>query len=239
MDIYAKVQSVVVLATAILGVVVTFWPPNSFKIKAALVFLFIVLGLTALFLQEQREKNQKAEVDKAQAELLNWQRGDPKNPPRFGMARNVNEDTQVLTVSFLMENPSQYPAYEINGRLWDLDVPLPSPPVSLEEFLKQDILAVNISSLAGNVVQILKTIELSPTQSSKRFAAQYSTRAGQFLENIRVDHINGKWLFAFQVRRLDASNELLFEQIDPDFPKDESGKVDWAREQGPPSKAKG
>jgi hypothetical protein len=228
MDTYSKFQSGVVLLSALLGVIVTFWPPDSFKIKLAIVFIFAVLGLTAIFLQQQKEKGDKASAEHIQAELLNWQRGDPKNPPRFGFTQSVNPADGALTIRFHMENDGDYPAYDISGRLWDLDRPLPSPPVSLEGILMQDLVTVNIPSLSGHIIQMLNTITVPSTQTSKRFGAQYTTRTGGFAEKIRAERVDGKWAFATQVTHVDESSEVMFERIDPDFPRDKSGQVDWS-----------
>jgi len=228
MDTYSKLQAVVVFVTAVLGVVVTFWPPESFKLKLSIVFVFVVLGLTAIWLQQMKETRDKVQSEQAQAELLNWQRGDSRHPPRFGILSGVNPANGVLSIRFTMVNDSDYPAYEVSGRLWDLDTAFKDSPTRLEDVVKDDLVTVDIPSLSGHVVQTLRVIDIPPAESSKRFGAQYVTRAGGFAEKLRAERVNGAWLFAIQVTRFDASSEVLFEQADPSFPRDKAGLVDWS-----------
>jgi hypothetical protein len=226
MDVYSKLQSVIVLVTALLGVAVSLWPPNTFKIKAGLVFLFAVLGLAALFLQQQKEKGDVLKTETAQKELLNWQRGDPNNPPRIGHPIVSVDGAGITTMQFIVENPSQFPAYDIHGRLWDIDS-LPQNPTRMEDILSHDIAQINESSLPGNTVKLINSIVVPPTVNEKNFGAQFTTRAGGFGEAMNARKVNGKWLFAIKVQRFGPSDEELYRRIDSGFPLNSKADVDW------------
>ena len=42
MDTYSKLQAVAVFLTAVLGVIVTLWPPDGFKLKLIFLLAFYV-----------------------------------------------------------------------------------------------------------------------------------------------------------------------------------------------------
>jgi hypothetical protein len=232
MGTYSLLQAIAVAMLAFLGVIVTLWPPENFRLKVAIALVFGILALLTLKFQQLKENEDKVRADqatlensKSQAELLNWQRGDPKTPPRISCAQAVMPDGG-LTIHFSMENPSEFPAYDISARLWDIDN-LPKGTTGLEELIRSSIVVVNIPSLSPQTVQILRSLEIPATTRSKKFGAQFTTRVGGFSENIAVEKRNGAWLFAIQMRRFDASNELIFKEVDKGFPLNAAGEVDW------------
>lgn len=191
---------------------------NYFKLKEELRAFF----RTKLFEMQSSRGNEQ--IVSSQAELINWQRGDPDNPPRVGHTLRLRDG--VPTVQFLMENPSKFPAFDVNIRLWDIE-DVPKAPKSPEELLSRSIL-ITIPSLTGNTIQIIGEVAL-PTVSgaAKTYGAQYVTRAGSFFETIKAIEANGKWLFATRVIRGDASNEVLFREVNTGFPLNKTGEVDW------------
>jgi hypothetical protein len=158
-------------------------------------------------------------------ELLNWQRGDPKNPPHVGFSTAVKPDG-TLNILFNIQNPSDFPAYDISVRLYDMDN-LPKSPPRLRDILHRSIANIDIPTLAPNVVKFIGSIDVPPTVSAKRFGAQFTTRVGAFFENIAAQRVKSNWLFAIQVRRFDASSEQIFLKVDPGFPVNAAGDVEW------------
>ena len=204
------------------------WPPHSFKIKALTVFLFAVLGLCAIFLQQQKDAHDISESGKAQAELLNWQRGDPAHPPRFGFITSIDPESKTLTIRISVMNESEYTAYDINGRLWDLDLLIDNPR-SLEDALQNDLATVNIPALNAHGVSFQGSpIQIPADVKHKKFAAQYMTRTGGYSQSIRAENVNGAWLFATRVTKVGGANDdVIFERVDEGFPRNEAGQVDW------------
>ena len=156
------------------------------------------------------------------AELINWQRGNPETPPYVDRLVSVKDGN--LTLRFQMYNKSKYPAYDISVRVWDIDK-LRKGPKTLEEAISEDLATANIPSLAPNVSAIIGTIEIPSTETSKRFGAQYTTRLGAFGESIRVEKVGEKWLFAIRAGSTDG--KIKVERIDPGFPRNDKGEVDW------------
>ena len=156
-------------------------------------------------------------------ELINWQRGDPNNPPYVGYLTSVRDG--VLTIQFIMENPSEFPGYDISVRVWDIDN-MPKDPTGEEEILSRSIV-VNIPSLAPRTSHSLGSIDVPPSVSTKRFGAQFTSRIGAFVEIINVKKIDETWLFAIRVSIADATGKVVFRSVDPGFPMNKNGDVDW------------
>jgi hypothetical protein len=225
MDIYSKWQAIATLLMATGAIVVTFWTPEKFAWKLLIVFLFVVAAIVTIWLQEQKENRERDRAEKTQKELLNWQRGDAQNPPRVDYAMGVDPVTNKLVIRFTVINPSEFPAYDIGGRLWDID-DVAKEPKSLEDILSRDIVSINIPSLAPHTTEILAKIEVQPDVERKGFGAQFTTRVGAFVESIQVRRIDKTWLFATEVRGADAKGDVVFHRADPKFPLNKDGSID-------------
>jgi hypothetical protein len=225
MDTYSALQAVVVLVTALLGAIVTLWPPDNFRVKLVIVFVFLVLGIVAVWLQQQKENQDQRAAESDRAELLNWQRGDPKHPPYVGYAIAVDPASNVTTLQFLVQNPSDFPAYDIGIRLWDVDS-LPKNPISIEDVVSRSIANVTLPALTPHIGQLIGRVDIPANVNAKKFGVQYSTRAGAFGETLRAQRVEGKWVFAIRVTRAE-SDEVVFRQVDPKYPLNAKGDVDW------------
>jgi hypothetical protein len=228
MDIYSKWQAVATVLLATGAIVVTFWAPEKFAWKLIIVFLFVVAAIVTVWLQEQKESREHDRAERTQTELLNWQRGDPKNPPRVGHLISIDPDSNRAIIRFTMYNPSEFPAYDLSARVWDIeDMEKDIAKIGLEEILSCDIATANIPSLAPQTTQIIGRVEVQPVVEAKRFASQFNTRVGAFTEEINLQKVNGAWLFAVRVRTFDKAGTVVFRQVDPNFPLNKAGDVDW------------
>jgi hypothetical protein len=228
MGTYSLLQALTVAVLAFLGVIVTLWPPENFRVKLAIALVFGILALLTLKFQQLKENDDAQKTASTQAELLNWQRGETGNPPRVGHPGISADASGNAVMEFIVENPSIFPAYDFNGRLWDVDR-LPKDPTSMRDILSRDIASFHISSFAGNVVQFIGKVELAVTENEKTFGAQFTARQGAFSEVINARKINGHWLFALKVNRMDApGGKEVYREVDPGFPLNAAGDVDWS-----------
>ncbi len=226
MNAYSLWQAIITGLVAFGAIVVTLWPPASFYAKFITAFVFAFFGVLAIWLQSLKDSDDK----KIQNDLLNWQRGDPKNPPHIVCSPGVDPTDNVLKrLTFLMDNETEFPAYDVNGRVWDPENMRDLPKVlQMEDILARDIANVNIPALSPHTVGIVAKIEIPPDVTSKKFAAQYTTRAGGFSELIRMEKTDQATChFAIRVTTADAKGEVLFEKVDPGFPLGSDGKVSW------------
>ena len=104
---------------------------------------------------------------------------------------------------------------------------MPKAPKSLDEIVSRSITLVDIPSLAPGTSQIIGRVEVAPSVTAKKFAAQFTSRVGAFSESINVRRVDGAWLFATRMRVADAKGDIVFRKIDPQFPLNKDGDVDW------------
>lgn len=200
----------------------TGWPLLPRLVVGMLVgaLIFVLFPVSMQWLKSRQLAKSPSEI----AELLNWQRGDTKNPARVIFFTAEKEG--VLTLQFAMENPSQFPAYDINVRVWDI-ANMTKTPRDIDDVLSRSITLVDIPSLAPGTAQLIGKTEIQPTESSKRLAAQFTTRVGAFSENINATKIDNKWLFAIRVRVSDVTGIVVFRKVDDGYPLNDNGDVDW------------
>jgi hypothetical protein len=223
-DNFSRCQAVVTLLLATGAIVVTFWSPGTFLWKLVIVFLFVVFGITTVWLQEQKETRDKASAEATEEKLVNWQRGDPKNPARIVHMPLMKDG--VLLIRFGVENPSAFPAYDISARVWDI-ADMKNISGGLDDILSRDIASVNIPSLAPTTMQLMGQREIPPTENIKRFAAQVNSRVGAFSQNINAARVGTTWLFAIRVRVADVTGTIIYQRVDDGFPLNDKGHVDW------------
>ncbi len=121
-----------------------------------------------------------------------------------------------------MENVSKYPAYDINVRVWDIEN-VPKAPTGGYE-----IAIATIPSLPPGTVQPLGSVEVQPTVTAKKFGSQFTTLLGDaFFETIEAQRVNGEWCFAIRISAADVTGNVVFRSVDPDFPLNKDGDVDW------------
>jgi hypothetical protein len=239
---YSLWQQIVTALIALAGIIVAICPPQG--AWKWVVIVGFALGFAAtVFLGHLKDVADTS----VQTQLLNLQRGDPKKPPYITYSLGVDPTDKVLkSITFIMYNDSDFPAYDVSGRLWDPENFLNLPKhLSPEELRSRDISAIEIASMQPHTGHAVGQIGIDPSATSKTFAAQLVTRAGSFMEVIRmVKTDQSSWRFAFRVTgavsttletKRDSSgniiaelkDEVLVETIDKGFPLNKDGKVDW------------
>lgn len=225
-DSFSKWQAIVTLMLAVGAIVVTFWSPSTFLWKLMVVFLFVVAGIATVWLQEQKEMRDKVRADAAEKNLLNWQRGDPDNPPRINFFRTLKaEEAGETELKFYVENPSQFTHYDISLRLWDV-ANIPDPPTDLEDIMNRSMVK-EMPAISPSTVQIFGTLRLASSDTTKHFGAQLICRAGAYSEGIKGVKVNSKWTFARRMTTFDKEGKVMFEKIDDDYPRNPDGGIDW------------
>jgi hypothetical protein len=69
-DAYSSWQAVIAGLLAFGAIVVTLWSPEGFYPKFIVAFLFLSLGAIAIWLQQQKENQEKSRTKETQDELL-------------------------------------------------------------------------------------------------------------------------------------------------------------------------
>jgi hypothetical protein len=84
-----------------------------------------------------------------------------------------------------------------------------------------------VAAFAPNSAQVLAVFSLG-SSDSRDFNVFFSAVNGFWTENLRIRKVDGAWRQAIRVETQDARPRVLFQRVEPGFPK-AKGKVDWGR----------
>jgi hypothetical protein len=138
-----------------------------------------------------------------------------------------NEQSQSLITAV---HKGEYPLYDVNIRIVDLDkfdahVKGRENP-TLEDFRKADT-NLSVGNLAPNQAAMIGRWPL-PQSEEIRYNIFITARNGFVTELVRIKRIDDKWVSAYKVTSdSNRKDTLLYEKIDPDFPRDEAGEINW------------
>ncbi len=145
----------------------------------------------------------------------------------------TNFGTDSAIASVLPEG--NYPLYDVVIRIADVEDLIEvskNPSLTVEEILSKDKV-LNLGNLSGKQAVLLGTVKL-PHSDNIRYSISITARNGMFGEEIRLKKVKGVWKSAMKVTRINSSGEtpdapdtLLKEFVDPDFPRNKDGQVDW------------
>ena len=118
------------------------------------------------------------------------------------------------------------PLYDVSARIVDLDkFDLIKDNLSLEA-LAQAQTNLNLGNLSPKQATLLVTLEIP--EKGVRWNIFFSARNGSFDEKLRLVRVEGRWVSAMRVMRRDGGKQVvLVEQVDPQFPRDSKGAVEW------------
>jgi hypothetical protein len=215
---YLTLPMILVLLGAILGAVGVFlatFRQNQEKVQSALQ--------RAQFETELRAKSDEiAKLNHTIAESITG--GDSYCYLQLG---NANRNNALLAII----HQGNYPMYDVTVRIVDLD-----------EF-EQNRGAPNLASALGKVVPIgnlapgqasMQGPIILPNRDILRYNIFISARNGMFTQLLRMLYVNGTWKSAMRVQKdnysdadPDAQPTILKEEIDPQFPRNRNGQVEW------------
>jgi hypothetical protein len=162
----------------------------------------------------------------------------------FGIKENIYTITGGKSFCYLMfadngtlptfVHSGDYPLADVSARIVDMQkwnqMVANNPHPSMQEFLSSDI-NIQLGNLPVHTALPRAPIQLAgQTQSS--FNIFYSARNGFWTQELRLRLIDGKWLTATRVTRMeigtkDKTPKKLFGRIDKGFPRNSNGEVDW------------
>jgi hypothetical protein len=193
---------VIAFLAATLGAGISIWPPprRAKRCKWALFAAFVVLGAAGLV-------------------LAAWKDHDDRGFQLGGDSGYFLFDAFSQKMQFV--NPGPYPLYDLTASFFDqtrlredekngAQKPLASysTSVHLPDSYKQDFLTIPVA--LGN-----------STQQDFNIQFNEARKGSIWIEEMRLRLVNGVWVSAIRVPHMS------FERIDPRFPRDAAGKVDW------------
>ena len=99
---------------------------------------------------------------------------------------------------------------------------------SLQDILRAER-SMELGGLAAGSGRMLGSI-LPIDSDYKRFNIFFAARNGFFTEELRIrKRESGEWIYALRVSRdtSKGSKEILFEKVDPNYPKEKDGTMKW------------
>ena len=140
--------------------------------------------------------------------------------------RLINKD-EIWSPTFVVKG--KYPLYGVTARI-----------INNEEYKSIDIIHkdvadivsigifIKLGDLSDREVWVTSDIPISVSSGYKDYIIQYSARNGMWIQFLRIKKINGQWFQATRVvRGKGAKHKVLYEDIDPNFPKDQDGHINW------------
>lgn len=206
------------------------------KLRNLLLALMICSLVTSIFVVVDDEKTKGREMAglRGQISELNIQLESAKksitggnNFPYVHIDVGAGDFNDPMLVAV---NDGDSPLYDISFRMYDpsdsgLDK---NPTKSIEEFMGRSINR-DVGNLNPHSVKVLGRIKLKNVDFQK-FEITIIARNGRFTERYRLRKVNGIWERAYRVHSGYLNREdstVLSERIDPGYPVDEAGKVQW------------
>jgi hypothetical protein len=139
---------------------------------------------------------------------------------------NLSARTALLGVI----NQGRYPLYDVSIRIVDLEkFDRFGGTFTLENMAQTDTL-LSVGNLGPSHTAMWRKWPL-PDADQQRYNTFISARNGFVTQILRLRRVNGEWKSATKVQRdIDPNAIVLYERIDPEFPRDAAGQVQWEEE---------
>ncbi len=119
----------------------------------------------------------------------------------------------------------KHPLYEVHMRIFDCDMAAErmrnNEPIRMGDLSENN---VQVGPLAVGMAKIIPTEINLGDAKSRRFNIFFSARNGTFTQLLRWRKVEDGWMCASQLWR---DEQVLYERIDPGFPLNAEGQVEW------------
>ncbi len=209
------------------------WFSNHFGGPAVLIFIGILISAAGALWAEKQKSGSERELKQKNEEIGKLSRkiaysvtgGDSFCYLAFSLPDDGSINAMLTAV-----HKGEFPLYDVSVRIVDLD--------KFDKHIKEQakltlggIQKVQTNINIGNI-PALQAVTLGPWALSQSGEVRYnifiSARNGFITELVRLKRINEKWVSAYKVEAGPGHEPgVLYEKIDPDFPKNEDGNVNW------------
>jgi hypothetical protein len=204
----------------------------------SLILLFLTLNLAVVIFDEQSKQQEVSEL-KQQISVLNQQNDFAKNLLTGGNSFAYIElfPQEDNSFNFILMHKGDYPLYDVNVVVVDKE--------KFDDFLRTDssqdyiknkdtfaivgyssIATKDVGNLFVNGASKIANIKLYAIPESQKFEVFIAARNGSVTASVRFRRIKEKWTTAVKAIRVNT-NETVYENISPDFPRNSNGEVDW------------
>lgn len=194
--------------------------PNIFIVLGALLSLAGSMLTTQKAEKEQKifsnrldEKNSEIiRLTKLNSALITGGDSFPLITPMFPI-------NQREIVNFTASNQGSNPLYDLKIQITDQNrFKIEKKPTSAD--INNQKILLDINTLGNSQGVNLKAYPIDPSWTSFSFMFEMSARNGTFLELIRFYKLKNHWITAIRLSG-GADQKVLFEEIHPEFPKDQ------------------
>lgn len=128
----------------------------------------------------------------------------------------------------------EHPLFDVGIRIVDLEKfdAYEGHPPSFEILQETDTYR-SVSAVAAGYSADLGPFQIG-TGDTRRFNVFFVARNGGFTQLIRYRRVEGQWRWATKVMR-DSTHEVLLEKVEPKYPRNAVGEVDWGERQISPA----
>jgi len=130
----------------------------------------------------------------------------------------------------LVHNTSKYPAYDVQIRIYDLEkekaVKLPPSENVPLQVIQQIQSLINVGNIPPGKIAFLGGWRLT-NNTKQGYNIFISARNRSVTQLLRLIRLNGRWVKAIKLYEEFKPEIILFQQVDPQFPRNSRGEVDW------------
>jgi hypothetical protein len=216
------------------------WISNNIGGPAIVIFIGVVISAVgALWAtmqqtaseQELRQKNEEiAKLNRKIADSITG--GD--SYCYFFIGRPGHKSN---IVDLMLMSKGEYPLYDVSVKIDDVekllklvrekqqsgDMPYDSittTNVALSKASK----VINVGNIGPSQFALMSGLVLPKDRDKQSYNIYITSRNGSIMQVVRFRKVNGKWKMAYKATR---GKNILEEVIDSDFPRNDSGQVDW------------
>ena len=131
--------------------------------------------------------------------------------------------------SLYFENKGNFPIHDVNIRYWNPDdfVGKHNSDRRLTSDLLQYYKIATLGNIPANGGQSFGVIFSLKEGTILKLNINISTKNGSFSQLLRILKENGKIYVAIKVNTIGKNSKVIFEQVDPDYPKNIDGTANW------------
>jgi hypothetical protein len=199
-------------------------------IAPALILLGAILSATGAFWVAYRQ--QRAAIDRANFERELRAKSDEIAELNRTIARSVTGGDSYAYVNLVpgadgaLVHEGRFPLYDVSVRIVDVDklnaiARSTSPAAAFE----QSQVVLKIGNLGAQQAAMIGRWPESDS-NAQNLNIFVGARNGFTTQLLRLRRVEGTWRRAMRVRR-DADNVILMEKVDPAYPRDPGGAIDW------------
>ncbi len=203
------------------------WLKGFINAPAALIFIGVIISaIGALWASSEQTKSERElrrkseEIAKLNREIVASVTGGDSFCYLIELLGDPNRPFRCVN------HQGQYPLYDVTIRISDLDkLEALKGDLTLEKIAQTETY-LKVGNLGPGQGRFMGMWELADTDQ-KRYNIFISARNGFFTQLLRFRRVKGRWVRATKVYRESEEEKVLLEKIQPEFPRDESGQVQW------------